>query len=155
MPTPILNLTTFARPCTTPPKLLKSVQFHSPACEFLVDNALSPQIAEGLRAAGHDATHILKDYGLPEASDEQIFERAAEENRIIISADTDFSEILALRRETKPSLVLLRLPRWRPRQQLSILQTILPSVHDQLTKGAVVVLEPARIRIRELPITGE
>ena len=78
-----------------------------------MDNSLSAQIAEGLRGSGHDASHV-REYGLQHSSDELIFEKAADEDRIIISADTDFAEILALRRETKPSLVLLRLPRWRP-----------------------------------------
>jgi predicted nuclease of predicted toxin-antitoxin system len=37
---------------------------------FLIDNALSPILAERLRERGHDAIHI-RDYGLRDAADQR------------------------------------------------------------------------------------
>lgn len=122
--------------------------------KFLIDNALSPALAERLKAAGHDTAHV-RDYGLQAASDEEIFVRAQQEQRVIVSADTDFGTLLATRQERSPSVVLFRHgTQRRPVRQAETLLSNLEAIKGDLAAGSVVVIEPTRIRVRALPLTS-
>ncbi len=121
---------------------------------FLIDNALSPRLATELTVAGHDAIHVTHhDMGM--AEDGIIFDYAATENRIIVTADTDFGTLLALRKTNKPSVIIFRFPQLRYAAELAtVIIENLSQLTEDLLLGAVVIIQKDVIRIRRLPIGG-
>ena len=119
---------------------------------FLIDNAVSPQVAVELNQAGHDAVHV-RELGMQAASDEEIFDHAHAESRIVVSADTDFGTLLAARKQTSPSVILFRHgSQHRPADQAQLLEANLPQLGSALENGSIVVIQPDRIRVRGLPL---
>ncbi len=76
-------------------------------------------------------------------------DRATSERRILISADTDFGELLAESGATVPSVILLRRERNRTAaNQATLLLATLGTVATEPESGAIVVLEATRLRVR-------
>lgn len=119
---------------------------------FLVDENLPPELASLLRSAGHDAVHV-HDIDLTGTSDSALLDRAGTEDRAIISADTDFGGLLAERRATRPSVLLVRaIVAMPPDEMADRISEQLLELSPHLSAGAIVALERDRARVRDLPL---
>jgi predicted nuclease of predicted toxin-antitoxin system len=118
---------------------------------LLIDESLQHDLAGVLSGHGHDAVHVA-DVGLQGAPDVGILTKAAADDRVVVTADTDFGTLLALSGASGPSVVLLRRSGRRVPERVRIVLTVLDLVKDQLTTGAVVTVDNERVRIRPLPV---
>jgi predicted nuclease of predicted toxin-antitoxin system len=119
---------------------------------FLADMGVSLSAVRQLRTMGHDVTH-LEELGLRTLPDIEIFRRAQVENRIVLTFDLDFAGIVASTGTNFPSVIIFRLQRGRAPRVLARLSAVLAAASNALERGALVVVDEARIRVRELPLT--
>jgi len=89
------------------------------------------------------------------ATDEEILARALEEDRIVVSADSDFGAILAAQEAERPSFILFRDPNLLVAvDYVNLLLSALPVLVPELVDGCVAVFRHGRLRVRKLPLTG-
>ena len=119
--------------------------------QFLSDAGISPKTIDFLRQIGHDAIHV-RELALQRAPDREIADRARRENRVILTFDLDFGEILALGVHARPSVVIFRLSDETAPSVNQKLSAVLSQVEAALDSGALVLIEDARYRVRKLPI---
>ena len=117
---------------------------------FLGDMGVDWRIVQWLQQSGHDGIH-LRDQGLQRLPDTGIFDKAYSEARVILTFDLDFGEITAFSRGRIVSVILFRLHNTRTPHVIERLGSAL-SLRESLEKGAVVVVEESRCRVRHLPI---
>src|SRR6266542_2597096 len=118
---------------------------------FLADMGIDVRVAEWLREQGHDAKH-LREEGLQRLPDDEVFARAASESRSILTFDLDFGEIAALSGGRQVSVILFRLRDQRRSNVIARLRVVLANTAAELERGAIVLVEEARFRVRQLPI---
>lgn len=118
--------------------------------KFLADMGISPRTVEFLRDLGHDAVH-LHELGLERLADSQVLRKARDENRILLTHDLDFAELVAYSETGLPSVVVFRLKSMRPDNVNRYMEHIVLQHGQALKDGVIVSVTEGQARIRTLP----
>lgn len=112
---------------------------------FLFDQSTDRRLAPYLRNLGHDVTVVAVDYpaSLP---DEEVLALAYREERVLVTEDRDFGELVFRHQDPHPGVVYLRLPPMELEAKIALLHELLDQHADDLKQ--FVVLTPRRVRIR-------
>ena len=120
--------------------------------KFKLDENFGRSIQEVLEGAGHDARTVQEEH-LQGAADPKIFEAAKSEDRILVTMDHGFGNVLlydhtgtagvaVINPPGRPTLALLRL----------LTMTLLQGLSKDEIRGRLWIVEPGRIREHEREI---
>jgi len=119
--------------------------------EFIVDESTGTAVVEYLRSAGHDVLAVYET--MPQADDSDILARAVSEERIVVTNDKDFGELVFRSGQAHHGVLLLRLHDESAANRVRVVKAVLEQYADRLA-GSFTVATDGSIRIRpasELP----
>ena len=117
--------------------------------KLLLDACIGKTALGMLRKAGHDVVRIQE----PGVSDAEVLARALEENRILITADKGFGELIFHRRTPHPGV--MRLVGLRPAEQGHQAMRVLERHGQDLLSGTFIVVQKSGVRVRRSPWAEE
>jgi predicted nuclease of predicted toxin-antitoxin system len=112
---------------------------------------LSPQWVEYFRLSSIEAVH-WSEVGTGKESDSEIMKFARINNFILLTHDLDFGSLLAHSNEKGPSVIQVRIHNIVPDHFGKELVEILNQAEENLTKGALIIVDEKKRRMRMLPL---
>ena len=113
--------------------------------QFIVDESAGTAVAEYLRSIGHDVSVVAE--ATPQASDQDILTKASTEERILITNDKDFGELIFRSGWSHHGVLLLRLRNENSTNRVNVLKAVLEEYADRLA-GHFTVATESGVRIR-------
>jgi predicted nuclease of predicted toxin-antitoxin system len=114
---------------------------------FLIDRCAGRLLADWLRNEGHDVVES-RELG-PDPGDRGTTRLGSQRDRILITIDTDFGELIYLENLSHAGLV--RLPDVPMRERQLITQDLLTRYETELQEAAIITVRGGRIRISKGP----
>ena len=111
--------------------------------KFLIDVCTGRSLAEWLRSKGYDVVEVRERNC--KMSDEEILAWAVKENRILITMDKDFSELIVFL--NKKHTGMIRLENLPSNLRIKYLKEILDLHKKDLEEKAIVIQKGNKIRI--------
>ena len=118
---------------------------------LLLDQGVPRRAASLLREAGVDAMHT-SEMGLASADDRDIIAWCRANAAVAVTLDADFHALIALSVETTPSTVRIRIEGLKGPEMARIISSVIETRGGALDAGALVTVQPGRLRVRRLPI---
>ncbi len=119
--------------------------------KFLLDVHLSRELAQMLEGDGH-ICRLVVDIGDPRMNDADILRLALENGEVILTHDLDFGTLLAFSKNAKPSVIIFRIEKINNKVFYQLISNNWNAIEQPLEKGAIVIIEPHSLRIRDLPL---
>jgi|SRR5579863_515594 len=85
-------------------------------------------------------------------SDVMVLKRARMEQRVVVTADLDYTRLLALSQTDGPGLILFRAGNYSEHETVERLKRALEAVPSKELLTSIIIIEKRRIRRRRLPI---
>jgi predicted nuclease of predicted toxin-antitoxin system len=117
--------------------------------QFIADENVSRRVVERLRADGLDVTVIAG--SLSGIADTEVLQIADAEDRILITEDRDFGELVVRQRLQVRGVILLELDRLSNAAEAERVSQVVATHRDRL-EGSLTVIEPVRVRFRPLSL---
>jgi predicted nuclease of predicted toxin-antitoxin system len=119
--------------------------------KILVDMNLSPRWVDFLTDNGIEAAH-WSSIGSPDAPDTGIMAYAQTHSFVVLTNDLDFGFILAINQSNKPSIIQIRTGTLGPGRIGGRVVSALKTLSADIEKGALVTIDPHKVRVHVLPI---
>ena len=112
---------------------------------FIVDESTGRSVVTQLRAMGHDVLAVAEE--MPEGEDRDVLQQAADQERILITNDKDFGELIYRLGRGHAGVLLLRLRDDGKANRIRVVSAVISQYGDRLS-GHFIVATEKRVRIR-------
>jgi predicted nuclease of predicted toxin-antitoxin system len=113
---------------------------------FANENLFEP-IIEFLRHLGHDVLSI-RDTGLSGISDDEVYELACKEKRVIITMDKDFSRMFLFPPKKCGGIIVVKIYKRTVDETLELFKEFYSSIKEEDVIENLVIITPAGVKIR-------
>lgn len=114
---------------------------------FKIDENLPVEVADLLRAAGHEALTVF-DQNLSGRPDSNVADAVRNEKRVLITLDLDFADIRAFPPNDYAGLIVLRLSIQDKPSVLAVIARVIRLLETEPLTGLLWIVDEAAVRIR-------
>jgi predicted nuclease of predicted toxin-antitoxin system len=115
---------------------------------FLADESCDFAVVRALREAAFDVVAVVEHS--PGATDDQVIALSVKEQRVLLTEDKDFGQLVFAANRESAGVIFIRFPASARGTLVARVVETVQREQDRLS-GAFVVLQPHRTRIKRLP----